>query len=358
MVLLPSRLQLVIATAVVTATVLLVLGLAWLLWFVGEIILVVLIAAILATGLNPVVEAVGRRAWTRRRRRLSRGASVAVVYLGLLAALGLMGSLFVGPMVNESREFIERAPALYAGLLQMLAEWRQRYPWLPDLTAVLDRLPQEAGVLTSYVGAATGVAFRVFGAVVSAVTVLIVSIYMLLEAAEIRAGFLRLFPPARHAQVESVLRGIGLKFGGWLRGQLFLGFVVGLAAGLGTWILGLPYPFLLGLAAGVTELVPMIGPVLGAIPAVFVALFGPVWRLIAVVILFAGIQQLENNVLVPRVMKQTVGLSPLLTIVAIMVGAKLMGVLGALLAVPMAAVLQVIIGEVLQTLWREKIGTG
>ncbi|MDR7520632.1 MAG: AI-2E family transporter, partial [Armatimonadota bacterium] len=322
------------------------------------IILVVLIAAILATGLNPVVEAVERRAWTRRRRRLSRGASVAVVYLGLLAALGLIGSLFVGPVVNESREFIERAPALYARLLQMLAEWRQRYPWLPDLTAVLDRLPQEAGALTSYVGAATGVAFRVFGAVVSTVTVLVLSIYMLLEGADIRAGFLRLFPPAHRAQVEPVLRGVGLKFGGWLRGQLVLGFIVGLAAGLGTWILGLPYPFLLGLAAGVTELVPMIGPVLGAIPAIFIALFGPPWRLIAVVILFTGIQQLENNVLVPRVMKQAVGLSPLLTIVAIMVGAKLMGVLGALLAVPVTAALQVIIGEVLQTLRREKIGTG
>jgi len=121
------------------------------------------------------------------------------------------------------------------------------------------------------------------------------------------------------------------------------------AAGLGTWILGLPYPFLLGLAAGITELIPMVGPVLGAVPAVLVALFLPTWRLLAVIVLFTLIQQAENHLLVPRVMKQAVGLSPLLTIVAIMIGAKLMGILGALLAVPIAAALQVIVGEIVRT---------
>jgi len=316
---------------------------------VGEILVIVLLAAILATGLSPVVDRLTRREWTRRRRRVSRPLAIALVYVGLLVALGAIGSLLISPLVVETREIVQRAPELYRQLQEMLTALQQRYTWLPDLTSILNRLPQEAGQLGQYLGAATGVAFRVFGGVVSAVTVLILSIYMLLEGPIIKEGFLRLFPRAHQRRVETVLQHIGQKFGGWLRGQLFLGFVIGIAAGLGTWILGLPYPFLLGVAAGMTELIPMVGPVLGAIPAVLVALFGPTWRLLAVIVLFTVIQQVENNLLVPRVMKQAVGLSPLLTIVAIMIGAQLMGILGALLAVPVAAALQVIVGEIVRT---------
>ncbi len=315
----------------------------------GEILVIVLLAAILATGLSPVVDRLTRREWTRRRRRLSRPLSIALVYIGLLVAFGALASLLITPMVVETREIVQRAPELYRQLQEMLTGLQQRYTWLPDLTSILNRLPQEAGQLGQYLGAATGVAFRVFGGVVSAVSVLILSIYMLLEGPTIKEGFLRLFPRAHQRRVETVLQSVGQKFGGWLRGQLFLGFVIGIAAGLGTWILGLPYPFLLGLAAGITELIPMVGPVLGAIPAVLVALFGPTWRLLAVIVLFTVIQQVENNLLVPRVMKQAVGLSPLLTIVAIMIGAQLMGILGALLAVPIAAALQVIVGEIVRT---------
>ncbi|MDR7418040.1 MAG: AI-2E family transporter [Armatimonadota bacterium] len=344
----PSRSELIISTAIVVLTAAVVLAVARLVWLVGEILLLVLIAAILATGLSPLVEAVQARTWGRRRRQLSRGASIALVYLAVLAGLGAIGSLLITPMVAETQQFIERAPELYQQLTRLLASWKQRYAWLPDFSVILARLPQEAGQLTEYVGRATGVAFRVFGGVVSAVTVLILSVYMLLEGPAIKRGFLALFPHKHHRRVETVLRHIALKFGGWLRGQLFLGLIIGVAVGIGTWILGLPYPFLLGLAAGVTELIPMVGPVLGAIPAVLIALFGPWWRFVAVIILFTAIQQAENHLLVPRVMKMSVGLSPLLTIVAIMIGAKLMGILGALLAVPIAAALQVIVGEILR----------
>ncbi|MDI6771662.1 MAG: AI-2E family transporter [bacterium] len=344
-----TRSELVINTSIVVLTALAVITVARLLLEVGEILVVVLIAAILATGLSPVVERLARRTWTRRSRRLPRSAAIAVVYLGVLVALVLAGGLLITPIVAESRQFVEKAPEFYQGLREMLAGFQQRYAWLPDLTSLLDRLPHEAGRLTAYAGAATGVAFRVFGVVVSAITALILSIYMLLEGPAIKQGFLGLFAQQRRPRVEAVLGHVGGKFGGWLRGQLLLGLIIGVAAGLGTWAIGLPYPLLLGLAAGVTELIPMIGPVLGAVPAVLVALFGSTWQVVAVVIFFTVVQQIEGNVLVPRVMKKAVGLSPLLTIVAIMVGAKLMGILGALLAVPVAAALQVMAGEVIRT---------
>lgn len=346
---LASRSELVVTTTIVVLTILLILGIVSVLVVIGEILVLILIAAILATGLSPVVDALERRTWTRRRWRLPRTGAIILVYVGLLVALGLLGSLLITPLVSESEQVFQRAPEFYGRLRETLVGLRQRYAWLPDLTAILDRLPQEAGRLTSYISAATGVAFRVFGGVVSAVTVLILSFYMLLEGPAIKEGFLDLFPRKHHRQLETVLRRVGLKFGGWLRGQLFLGLIIGMLAGVGTWALGLPYPFLLGVAAGVTELIPLMGPVLGAIPAVLVALFGPTWRLLAVIVFFAVVQQAEGNFLVPRVMKQAVGLSPLLTLVAIMIGANLMGIIGALLAVPVAAALQVIVGEVVRT---------
>ena len=347
---LESRSDLVAKTAVIVLTVLFVLGLVGLLYLVGEILLLVLMAAILATGLNPLVDRLERRTWTRRQWRLSRTGAIACVYAGLLVALVLLGGIFVTPVVSESKQFIEKAPDLYRKLRDLLVDLRQQYRWLPDFTTIVDQLPREADRLGSYVGTATGVAFRVFGGVVSGITVLILSFYMLLEGPAMKEGFLAIFPRERHRQLESVLQHVGLKFGGWLRGQLFLGLIIGVAAGIGAWILGLPYPFLLGVVAGVTELIPLIGPVLGAIPAVLVALFiGPAWRIIAVIVFFTMIQQTEGNILVPRVMKQAVGLSPLLTLVAIMIGANLMGIIGALLAVPIAAALQVIVGEVIRT---------
>jgi predicted PurR-regulated permease PerM len=349
---LPSRFELVGTTAVIVLTVLVVLGIAGLLYLLGEILLLVLMAAILATGLHPLVAALERRAWTRRRWRLSRTGAITAVYLGVLLVLGLIGSVVVTPVVSESRQFLARAPDVYGRLRDLLAEAQQRYAWLPDFTGILDRLPHEAGRLTAYLGTATGVAFRLFGGVVSAITILVLSFYMVLEGPEMKRGLLEFFPATRHRQIERLLEHVGRKFGGWLRGQLFLGLVIGVAAGAGTWLLGLPYPFLLGVAAGVTELIPLIGPVLGAIPAVLIALFiGPAWRIAAVIVFFVLIQQTEGNVLVPRVMKQAVGLSPLLTLIAIMVGANLMGIIGALLAVPVAAALQAIAGEVIRTFW-------
>jgi predicted PurR-regulated permease PerM len=326
-----------------------VVMIARLLWLVGDILILILIAAILATSLNPLVESLQRRRWTRRSWALSRTASIAVVYVGLLVGIGIATDVLLSPIVSESSEFIQRAPELMRQLETRLVELQTRYTWLPDLAALLRRLPQEAGRLTDYLDEATGVAFKVFGGLVSAITTLILSIYMLVEGPAIKRGFLSLFPPDRHKRLEMVLEHVGQKFGGWLRGQLLLGVIIGVIAGIGTWALGLPYPFLLGLAAGITELIPLVGPVLGAIPAVLVALFGPTWRLFAVIGYFTLIQQLEGNLLVPRVMARTVGLSPLLTIVAIMIGTRLMGILGALLAVPIAAALQVIVVEVLHT---------
>jgi predicted PurR-regulated permease PerM len=138
------------------------------------------------------------------------------------------------------------------------------------------------------------------------------------------------------------------KLGGWVRGQLLLMLAIGVMAAIGYAVLGLPNPVLLGVAAGLFEIVPMIGPFLAFAPAVLVALAIDPPRAIAVLVYALVIQQIESNVLVPRVMGRTVGVSPLTVLLGILVGSSLAGIPGAFLAVPLAGALQVILAHVLR----------
>lgn len=349
-----ARTELVIRTALVVTTVLILIGLARLLIQLTEIVLTVLVAAILATGIAPAVHALERRRWTRRGLSMSRTAAIGVVYLGILIVLvGLTGAI-VTPLVIEAQGFVENLPSNLARMEMSLVDLQARYTWLPDLAGIVQRLPQEISRLGRYFAPAAGVAFRFLGGLATVVTVLFLGFYMLVEGPVIKRGFLSFFPRSERRQVGVVLEEIGAKFGSWLRGQLLLGLIIGAAAGVGMAIIGMPYAVLLGIVAGVTELIPVIGPVLGAIPAVFIALalalagVEPWWKLIFAIAWYTLIQQTEGNILVPRVMRHAVGLSPLLTIMALVIGAKLLGLIGALLAVPVAAALQVVVGEIVE----------
>ncbi|MGH2348536.1 MAG: AI-2E family transporter, partial [bacterium] len=290
-----------------------------------------------------------RREWTRRRIRFSRSAAILIVYLGMLVVFVGVAGLIITPVVIEGQGFLENLPQNLAKLETLLAGYQARYDWLPDFADLVRRLPHEASSLTQYFAPAAGVAFRFIGGIATTITVLVLTFYMLVEGRIVREAFLARLPEANRTQFGRVLNDVATKFSGWLQGQLLLGLIVGLAAGVMMWAIGMPYPFLLGIVAGITELIPIIGPIIGAIPAVFIALFQPVWMLLVTIGWYAFIQQAENNFLVPRVMRHAVGLSPLLTIIAVVIGAKLLGIVGVLLAVPVAAALQVIVGEALET---------
>lgn len=344
-----ARTDLIARTALIVLTALAVVGLTWFAIEIGEILLMVLIAALLATGLSPIVTAVQRIRWTRRQVSLSRPWALLLVYLAMFVILGLMAGIVITPLVIETEGFLSNLPSNVAHIQAWLADLQARYPWLPDLAGIVSRLPQELSNLGAYFGPAAGVAFRFLGGVATVITVFFLSFYMLVEGPAMKAGLLALVPRSNRAQVARVLDRVGLKFGGWLRGQLFLSAIIGVAAAAGMAAIGMPYAVLLGIYAGLVEFIPMIGPTLSAIPAVFLSLFQPWWKIAFTIAWYTLIQQTEGNFLVPRVMRQAVGLSPLLTILALVIGAKLLGLVGALVAVPVAAALQVVVGEVVET---------
>jgi predicted PurR-regulated permease PerM len=152
--------------------------------------------------------------------------------------------------------------------------------------------------------------------------------------------------------VDGAARAITVKLSAWLGGQLLLGAVIGITSAIGLWLMGIPYFYVLALISAVGELIPVVGPILAAIPAILVAGTVSYQKVVMVVVFFVVQQQFENHVLVPKVMERQVGVSAVTVIVALLIGGNLLGIVGALLAVPTAAILQVLLMEILEM--REK----
>jgi predicted PurR-regulated permease PerM len=187
----------------------------------------------------------------------------------------------------------------------------------------------------------------VLGGLFGFVTILILTFYFLVEGWRMRERLLWLFPRSKRARVDAASRDITVKISAWLGGQLLLGAIIGLTSAIGLWLLGVPFFYVLALIAGIGEMIPIVGPILAAIPAVAVASSISLKKALFVIIFFVLQQQFENHVLVPKVMQRQVGISAVTVIVALLIGGKLLGIAGAILAVPTAAILQVILTEFL-----------
>jgi predicted PurR-regulated permease PerM len=176
--------------------------------------------------------------------------------------------------------------------------------------------------------------------------ILLLALYITTDGPRI-GRYLRAFlPPDRHEQASRITNRIFVRLGGWVSGQILLCLIIGSMSWLGLTVIGVPYAVVLALIAGIMEAVPNIGPIIAAVPAVLIAALYSPWQALLVAILYIVIQQLENYVVVPRVMSRAVELHPLAVLLALLVGSELMGVLGAVLAVPVTAAISVIVDEI------------
>jgi predicted PurR-regulated permease PerM len=191
------------------------------------------------------------------------------------------------------------------------------------------------------------VTLGIFSNILTTFTVLIISFYFILERRHAESILTEFLGVISGKKVTEILRSIEHRLGAWVRGELLLMTFVGVLTFAGLTILHMEFALPLAIIAGLLEIVPMIGPIISAVPAVLIALsFSPVLAL-SVVMLYIVVQQLENNIFVPLIMKRSVGLSPLITILALMIGGRLGGIGGAILAVPMVLVLQVVLASLL-----------
>lgn len=190
---------------------------------------------------------------------------------------------------------------------------------------------------------ALSVTGKIFSGVFSILTVLVISFYLMLERTMLKREFLLLLPKKYQEKGLKTIAQIENKLGLWFRGQILLSVTIGLTIWIGLTILGLPFALPLGLLAGMLEIVPTIGPIISAVPAIIVALTISPQIAIVVTIFYILVQMIENNILVPKIMEKAVGLNPIVIIIGVLIGAKFLGILGALLSVPFIAMVLIII---------------
>ena len=321
-----------VGAAAVVAVIAALRSLAELLAPLGHLALVLLFAIVLAFVLSPLVSRIERAV------RVRAGA-VAITFLATVAILLALLVLLAAPLVRESTRLSDALPG-YVTQLQSGAPVTVLGYQLPE------EVRQRAGAALASIGGgfaeqAVSIVVGLLSAVVDVFLVLVIALYLLLDTRRMRAFFLRLLPLRQRTHAERVEAEVVRVFGAYVRGQLVLALLVGVASTAALLLLGVPYALVLGLLAGILELVPMLGPILGAVPAVLVASFQPFPLVLWVIVAFVVIQQLESNLLVPRISGHAVGLHPLAAMLALIAGLEIGGIVGALFAVPLAGVLWV-----------------
>jgi predicted PurR-regulated permease PerM len=302
------------------------------LWFARDVLLLVFIAAVLAAGIAPAVRRV-RILWRFNfRRKLSRGTAVMVVYLPFLAVVLVLCLLIVPRFIADTRELGRQLPALIERNILAPLE-----PYVP-VNIIREELRDGVGLPRSRVFAYMR---NAAAAVASVFAVLFMIAYMLIDAERLRNLFLLVYPPEVRGRRRRTLIRIGKRMSGWLSAQLFLSAIIGISTFVGLTLLRIPYALPLAIIAAVGELIPVLGPTIGAVPALIVALLSSRWQFWSVLAFAILLQKAENYLIVPRVMSSKVSVSPLAVFIAFLFGASLLGVMGAILAIPVAAILQV-----------------
>ena len=330
---------------IVLLTLLAGVAVLWVVWQIVSPILrtVVLfaLAAVLAFALSGPVDMLSHRLGNRL-------LAIVVTYL-------LVGVLVVGGITVIAGPFVRQATDLAAALPQYASDLQARAPEVQTtlgqygIQTDIDQLKaQVIGAIeqggTDVLKNLVGTLAEVGGIILDIVLALVISLYLLVDGPRFRERSLAIIPEQYRAKALFLQDNASRVLGGYLRGQLTLALIIGVLAGVGTALLGLPYAVVLGVLAGLFELVPMFGPILSVVPAVLVALFMPFPTVVWVVLFFLAIQQLENNVLAPRISGHAVGLHPLGAMFALLAGFQLAGLLGGLFAVPLAGVLWVLLG--------------
>jgi predicted PurR-regulated permease PerM len=318
--------------------------LLWTLFLVRDQLLILYISGLLATGLAPLVLAIERQTIVPiGRRRLPRAAAILAIYALLLAVIGGVLAAALPPLIQQAEQLWKDLPTHLDSLQRQLLN----LGLLPETLTLRDVVSQAPAGSAGAVGTVLVAVWSIIGGLFGLLSILLLTFYLLVEWHGMLNLFIRLFPRAHRKRVTEVSRRVAGKISAWLGGQLLLGLIIGTTSAIGLALLGVPYFFLLAVIAGIGEMIPMVGPILSAVPALAVALTISPGLALAVATFFIAQQVLENNVLVPKVLGSQVGLSAVAVIVALAIGTELLGILGALLAVPTAAIVQVLVEELL-----------
>lgn len=316
-----------ISTKTILKTLLVFLAVIFI-WAIRDIVIMLLLVFVIVAALGPVVDRL-------QNYKIPRPIGVLVVYLFFVALVVLLFALIIPPLITQIKELANDLPYYSQKILPI-------YNTIQDETTTLGKvLNQPIHSLSDNLNNVANSIFQVggslFNGIGAIITVIVLTFYLLLEEKGIKIFAESLIPKNKKESFIILIDKISVKWGGWLRGQFLLMLIIGIANYIGLLVFDVPFALALAMIAGFMEIVPYLGPILGAAPAILIALVISPWTAVFVAIWYIVVQQLENHILVPKIMQKSVGLSPITTIIALLIGAKLMGIIGMVLAVPIAA---------------------
>lgn len=308
------------------------------LYIIKDILGIVFVSIVFASALDPWIDAL-------QKRHIHRGLAIAGIYIIMFGIFSLIIFLLIPPIIAEVKSIAQNFPSYFSNVLETLKEAEgesEQFQIAANIQKGLDSLTEGLSKITG--GLFTALT-SIFGGIFSLFGVLMLTFYMTVEE-EGTKKFLRSISPV-HIQPYLIqkINKVQIKLGAWLRGQLLLSGIIGLLSFIGLIILRVDYALVLALTAGVTEFIPYIGPFIGAVPAIFFAFNDSPMKAFLVLILYIVIQQLENQLIVPKIIQRSVGLNPMIVIIVMLIGARVGGVLGLLLAVPITTIFWVFLED-------------
>ena len=327
----------------VFALAIVVLGLLHLVSVARHVLIWIVIAMFLAAAINPLVD------WLQKRGVHRRGFAAGFACILVLAFFAGIGALFIPTAISNTNKFVDAVP----GYVDDLTKGKGRLGFLETKYHVVEKVRKQikeggAKRVLGLSGAAVSVTRGVINIVVGTITIMFLTFFMLLEGPAWVERFYGLLPPESQPRWRAVGRDIYRQIGGYVTGNLAISVIAGILTTVVLLILGVPFAVALGLIVAVLDLIPLAGATIAAIIIATVGFLHSIVAGIVVIVFFVLYQQLENHVLQPVVYHRTVSLSPLAILIAVLVGAEVAGILGALAAIPVAGAIQVLIVDFLR----------
>lgn len=318
----------------------------WLLITLHDLVLLIFIAFSIAAMLSPLIDYLNTK-------RIPKNVSIIGIYFLSLASFFLLILLIYKPLILQLQDFIRNFPDIFINVINSIVDKipviKEQFNWDEILRNIKDSFWEKQPIadissqLISGIGKAFGIVGSTFSGLVNLLTTIMLSMYFIQFKETSKVKLLKLVPVKHHKRIIKFINIIEKQLGTWLRAQILLMLIIGILSFIGFEIVGSNFSIPMGIIAGLLESVPGIGPIITWILAMIVATGSnmPAWKVIFITIWFILIQQLENYFIVPKIMEKIVGINPVLTLIAMLGATRILGVWGALLAVPLVAIIQI-----------------
>lgn len=305
------------------------------LYLIREVVIMFVVSLILVAAIIPLLDYLNKY-------KIPKSLTVLMIYLLFFGLLTFLVANIVPQISIQIKELASDAPKFIQRFNEIFGQISEHENIASGIQSSLKNFSENLGGSAGNVfGAVSGF----FGSIVTFIGILVLVFYMSIASTGIKAFIKSVFPKKYEKRTHDLIEKTQKKLGSWVIGQIILGFSIGILSFIGLKIIGIKFALTLAVIAGILEFIPVIGPVISAIPALFIAFTQSPTLGLIVLILYVGIQQLENHILVPMVMKKTTGLSPIVIILSLLIGFQLLGVLGAILAVPVALIVSIFVDE-------------